>query len=139
MTDDNCIFCKISKKEIPSDMVYENEYVFAFLDIHPVNKGHTLVIPKKHSVNIYDVGELEITEVIKCAKKIIPILKKTVNADGINIHMNNEIAGGQVVFHTHIHIIPRYKNDGLSHWGSCEGYTGGESIALAEKIKIELL
>jgi histidine triad (HIT) family protein len=138
MTDENCIFCKIAHKEIPSDKIYEDENVFAFLDIHPVNKGHALVIPKKHAVNIYDIEDEEISKVIKTAQKIAKQLKVVVKADGINIHMNNEKAGGQAVFHAHIHVIPRHENDGLTHWESCGGYKEGESKEIA-KILEDLL
>ncbi len=134
MEQDNCIFCKIIKGEIPSDKVYEDENVFAFLDIHPVNKGHTLIIPKKHAVNIYDIEVEEIVEMIKTSKRLAPIIRDTVNAAGMNIHMNNEKAGGQAVFHAHIHLIPRHENDGLTHWPSREAYADGEAVKLAQKI-----
>jgi len=132
--EQDCIFCKIIRGEIPSDKVYEDENVFVFLDIHPVNKGHTLIIPKKHSTNVYDIEAEDLSNVIKTAQKIAITLKQVLNMDGVNIHMNNEKSGGQAVFHTHIHVIPRYADDGLVHWGSRGAYAEGEAKELAQKI-----
>ena len=115
---EECIFCKIIKEEIPCYKVYEDNDFLVFLDIKPVNIGHSLVIPKKHYKNIFDLPEDLIAKYFVLVKKIASIIKKSINADGINIGMNNEIAAGQVVFHSHIHIIPRFDNDGLIHWGS---------------------
>lgn len=111
----DCIFCKIIKGEIPSYKIYEDEISFAFLDANPVNPGHTLVIPKKHFENIFDIEENTAGHIIKIAKKISIALKKT-GAGGVNIIMNNAKAAGQVVFHSHVHIIPRKLNDGLPPW-----------------------
>ena len=111
MTD--CIFCKIIRGEIPCDKVYENDKVLAFLDISPVNKGHTIVIPKKHSENLLDADEQTLCELIKAVKKLSIAIKKAVKADGINIGINNFKAAGQLVPHFHIHIMPRFENDGL--------------------------
>ena len=130
----DCLFCKIVNGEINSDKVYEDENVFVFLDIHPVNNGHTLVVPKKHSTNIYDVETTDFANVMQTAKKVAVALKKVLAMDGVNIHMNNEKSGGQAVFHTHVHVIPRYADDGLVHWGSRGAYAEGEAKELAQKI-----
>ncbi|MCX6752929.1 MAG: HIT family protein [Candidatus Nomurabacteria bacterium] len=135
---DNCIFCKIIKGEIPCTKIYENDKVLAFLDIEPINKGHTLIIPKEHSQNIYETSDENLSEIIKIAKKISIAIKTTMKADGINVHMNNNHAAGQRVFHTHIHIIPRYDNDGLDMWHSKEGYTDKEKKEIAELISKEI-
>lgn len=113
---DDCLFCKIIKGEIPSSKLYETENVLAFLDIAPVHKGHALVVPKKHFVNILDVDEHEFSEVAKAVKKVALAVKKATNADGLTITSNNEKAAGQVVMHYHTHIIPRFKDDGLELW-----------------------
>lgn len=134
MDNNTCIFCKIINGEIPCYKVYEDEKIFAFLDIHPVNKGHTLVIPKKHAVNIYDIEESEIAEMVKIGKKLALKIREVTKAEGMNIHMNNEKAGGQAVFHAHIHLIPRYEGDGLTHWPSKGSYADGEAEALAKNI-----
>ncbi len=112
----DCIFCKIIKGELPCSKVYETNNVLAFLDIGPVNKGHTLVVPKKHFTNIFDIEQKDLDEVSNVVRKIAPAVKKAVNADGINVMSSNGEAAGQVVMHSHIHIIPRFKDDGLKLW-----------------------
>ncbi len=133
----DCIFCKIIKGEIPSNKVYEDEKVLAFLDIGPVNKGHTLVIPKDHYENIYDISDDLLKNVITAVKKVSIALKKGVSADGINIAMSNEKPSGQLVPHFHFHIIPRFKEDGLKHWPQGT-YKEGEAEQVKEKIKNNL-
>lgn len=113
---EECIFCRIAKGEILSMKIYEDDLVFAFLDIKPITQGHVLVIPKKHSENIEDINLDDLAACTKALKKLGPIVMKAVEADGFNIGNNNQSAAGQVVMHTHFHIIPRYKNDGLSGW-----------------------
>ena len=107
-----CIFCKILEGKIPSYKVYEDENVYAFLDITQGTKGHTLVIPKKHVKNIYEIDEETIQRVFKVVPKIAKALKKTFNPIGLNI-INNNDKPLQSVFHFHIHLIPRYENDGM--------------------------
>lgn len=120
---ENCIFCKIIKGEIPSHKIYEDEYVYAFLDISPANKGHTLVIPKKHYENTLDAPDMELTKVITATKKLAILLKEKLNADGINIVNANGKIAQQSVFHLHYHIVPRYKEDGLDLWFHGESQT----------------
>ncbi len=108
----DCIFCKIVKGEIPSYKVYEDENVLAFLDITQGTKGHTLIIPKKHVKNIYDLDEETIHNVFKVVPKIANALKKAFNPIGLNM-INNNDKPHQSVFHFHIHLIPRYENDGM--------------------------
>ena len=130
----DCIFCKIIRGEIPSAKVYEDEKTLAFLDIKPVNIGHVLVIPKEHFINIYDTPEETMTYLIKAAKNVSIALKKSLQADGINVTMNNEEASGQMIFHSHIHIIPRFKDDGFGPWHGKRDYTEGEIGEVAKKI-----
>ena len=108
----DCIFCKIINKEIPSHKVYEDENVYAFLDITQGTKGHTLIIPKKHVKNVYDLTEKEAVNIFKVVPKIANALKKSFNPIGLNIISNND-KPLQSVFHFHIHLIPRYENDGM--------------------------
>jgi histidine triad (HIT) family protein len=129
---ENCIFCKIVKGEIPSEKIYEDEMVLAFLDAGPVNLGHTLVVPKKHFENIYDLEENTLAHLMKIVKKISIALKKF-GADGVNITMNNDRAAGQVVFHSHIHIIPRLVGDNLPPWPARKPKEG-EMKGVAKKI-----
>ncbi|MFA6258847.1 MAG: HIT family protein [Candidatus Paceibacterota bacterium] len=131
----DCIFCKIISEEIPCIKIYEDEKILAFLDIKPVNIGHTLIIPKEHYKNIYETPEEILKEMISVSKRISVALKSALNADGINITMNNEPSAGQVVFHSHIHIIPRIKDDGFLPWYGKRDYRNGEKEETAEKIK----
>ena len=131
---DNCIFCKIVKGEIPCTKIYEDEDLLAFLDIAPVNIGHSLVVPKEHYVNIYETPEEMVAKMMKAAKKISHAIKDGLGADGINVTMNNDPAAGQVVLHSHIHIIPRITNDGFGLWHGKRPYEDGEKETVAQKI-----
>ena len=110
-----CTFCKIARKEAPASRVYEDEKVTAFLSIRPINVGHTLVVPKKHYENIYEIPEDEVAYLYKIVKKIAHAVKKAVDAEGIRIVQNNGEAAGQVIFHLHVHIIPMNKNQSWLH------------------------
>ncbi len=107
-----CIFCKIIEGEIPSYKVYEGSKVLAFLDITQGTKGHTLVIPKKHVKNVYELDEETASDVFKVVPKIANALKQAFHPIGLNI-VNNNDKPLQSVFHFHIHLIPRYENDGM--------------------------
>lgn len=128
-----CIFCKIIKGDIPSYKVYEDEYVYAFLDIIPVNKGHVLVVPKEHYESIIDAPEEILCQIMSAVKKIAPVILKVVDSEGFNLGVNNGSVAGQIVPHLHFHIVPRFPNDGhaLFQGGA---YEEGE----AEKIQEEL-
>ncbi len=107
-----CIFCKIINNEIPSKKVYEDNNVLAILDISQATKGHTLVIPKKHYDNIFDIEESSLVNIIKVVNKLSKHYKEVLNIDDLNILNNSGELAGQTVNHFHIHIIPRYsKND----------------------------
>ena len=108
----DCIFCKIIEGEIPSYKIYEDENVLAFLDITQGTKGHTLVIPKNHVRNIYDLDEETATQVFRVVPKIANAIKKAFNAIWLNI-INNNDQPLQSVFHFHLHLIPRYEDDGM--------------------------
>lgn len=131
----DCVFCKIVRGDLPSFKVYEDEKTLAFLDIHPVNPGHTLVIPKAENTrNIFDVSSEDWIATTEVARKIAHAVEKAVDADGVNIMMNNRSNAGQVVDHPHVHVIPRFKGDGLSPWphGS---YQAGEAESTLKKIR----
>lgn len=111
---DNCIFCKIIAGEIPSTKVYEDDEVLAFLDITQTTKGHTLLVPKKHYRNLLTMTGEESAQLFTKVPNIANKLIKNLGAKGMNILQNNEEIAGQTVFHTHIHLIPRYaENDGF--------------------------
>ena len=111
MSTENCIFCKIARKDLPAKIVYENEAVLAFLDISPISDGHTIVIPKNHYLNIESIPVEELNKTIEVVKYIATLIHNRLNIDGYNILQNNFLAAGQVVNHFHFHIIPRRLND----------------------------
>lgn len=131
--ENDCLFCKIIRGEIPSEKIYEDEHTYAFLDIHPINKGHTLVIPKMHVENIHDISSENFCTLMETVRRLALVVKEGVHADGINIGINNGHAAGQLVFHAHVHIIPRFTGDGFLHWHG-EGYREGEIQTTAEKL-----
>lgn len=110
-----CIFCRILENQIPAFKIYEDKYVFAFLDISQTTKGHTLIIPKVHSRNILDITDSEIDKSLLNAVRVVSdVLRRSLGCEGFNIISNIDEAAGQTVFHTHIHIIPRYhEGDGF--------------------------
>ena len=109
----DCIFCKIVKKEIPCAEVYADERTLAFLDIGPIARGHTLIIPKAHYLNLWEVpGELA-KDLLTTMQKVGRALMQTTKATGMNVVMNNYESAGQVVPHAHWHLIPRVEGDGL--------------------------
>lgn len=134
----NCIFCKIIRKEIPASIIYEDDFSLAFLDINPVNIGHTLLLPKEHYENIFDVPEELLAKLTINSKKLAVSIKKSLAADGINISSNNGAAAGQLISHAHTHIIPRYNGDGFTHWKGMHKYNDGEVEVVARKIKNNL-
>ena len=110
--DEDCLFCKIIKGDIPSYTLYEDEDVKVFLDILPVSKGHSLFIPKKHYKFISDVPETEMSFLQKLPK-VVEELKKTTGATGMNVYQNNGKDAGQIIGHIHFHLIPRFPDDGV--------------------------
>ena len=135
MNTTDCIFCKMVSGEIPTDKVYEDADTMAFLDIKPVNPGHTLVIPKEHYVNIFETPDTLIMKMMGTMKKISHALKDSLGIENVNIIMNNGKDAGQTVFHAHIHFIPRHENDGHKDLWHGKKYEDGESAKIAEQIK----
>lgn len=113
MSETNCIFCKIIEGDIPSKTLYENEEFKVIFDISPASKGHVIILPKYHVANIFELPEEITAKAFVLAKKIATVLQKVLNCDGVNILQNNGEAAGQTVFHLHIHVIPRYKDDNM--------------------------
>ena len=111
MKEKDCIFCKIIEREIPSKIIFENCLDIAFLDISPISEGHTIVVPKKHYLNLEDIPDYELTELFKVVKQLAIIIHSKLRIDGYNILQNNFSAAGQVIKHFHVHIIPRNFND----------------------------
>ncbi len=113
MEETNCIFCKIVKGEIPSKTLYEDEDFKVIFDISPASKGHVIIIPKVHAANIYELPDEVAAKIFVVAKKVATALKNVLNCDGINVLQNNGEVAGQTVFHLHVHVIPRFKDDNL--------------------------
>ena len=131
----DCIFCAIAEGEIPSFKVYEDELVLAYLDINPFSKGHTLVIPKKHSAGLLDTDDETLAIIIARVKKVASHLKEKLGCDGFNIVQNNGEAAGQTVRHVHFHIVPRWNGDDASSFVSQKGDM--EALkALAEDVRL---
>ena len=114
MTNDNCIFCKIAAGVIPSATIYEDEDFRVILDIEPASKGHALILPKEHYANLYELPEELASKAMLVAKKVITKMTEILGCDGYNVLQNNGEAAGQTVFHYHMHLIPRYKEDDVT-------------------------
>lgn len=112
MKDENCIFCKIANGEIPSKTIYEDNDFRVILDLGPATKGHALILPKEHSANLFELPEETACKAMKLAKKLGEQMVTNLKADGLNIVQNNGETAGQTVKHFHLHLIPRYKDDG---------------------------
>jgi histidine triad (HIT) family protein len=135
----SCIFCQVIEGAVPSAKIYEDEHVYAFMDIMPTTEGHVLLIPKKHIENIYDFTEEDAANFFKVAPKIANALKDEFRPAGLNLLQNNGAPAGQSVFHYHMHFIPRYdETDGfqLSTWETKHTtYTPDKIQELADKIR----
>lgn len=131
----DCIFCKIIAGELPSHKVYEDELAMAFLDINPVNPGHTLVVPKKHFANLEEIDQETLCRLAAAVKKVGLSLKENLGAAGYNLGVNNDPVSGQLVPHLHFHLMPRTADDGFKPWPS-KKYAAGEAEAVLNKIKI---
>lgn len=132
--DQDCIFCKIVNGDIPAAKVFENDTIFAFLDIAPVNKGHALVIPKTHHPTIFDLPPEIGPELLKAVALVGKGVMNVTRATGLNIMQNNFSTAGQLVDHAHFHLIPRFEDDGLSLWEQKPYDNKNEMSALAEDI-----
>lgn len=110
--NNDCIFCKIANGEIPSKTVYEDENFRVILDLGPATKGHALILPKEHYANLFELPEDTAAAAMKVAKKLSAQMVENLGADGLNLVQNNGEVAGQTVKHFHLHLIPRYKDDG---------------------------
>ena len=130
----NCIFCRIIAGEIPSVKLYEDDLVFAFLDIAPINLGHVLVIPKEHHQSASTIPEHIAGRMMRIGSRIGIALKRKLDYDAFNLHLADGTAAGQVVMHSHLHIVPRWTDDGF-HWNWRQlAYPEGKMAEIAEKI-----
>ena len=111
MKKDDCIFCKLANGDIPTNVVYEDDTFTVIMDAAPATKGHCLILPKDHYANIYELDEEVAGKAFKLAKKLASEMTEKLVCDGFNIVQNNGETAGQTVFHFHMHLIPRYKDD----------------------------
>ncbi len=133
--DNDCIFCKIANGEIPSSTIYEDDLFRVILDLSPATKGHALILPKKHMANIFEMDEETAEKVFVLASRIAKAMKEALNCDGLNIVQNNGEIAGQTVFHFHMHIIPRYNDDGQQINWVPKTSEAAEREMIAEQIK----
>ena len=131
MKETNCIFCKIAAGEIPSATIYEDADFRVILDIEPASKGHALILPKEHYANLYELSDELAAKVLLVAKTVITKMTAILGCDGYNVLQNNGEVAGQTVFHYHMHLIPRYKEDDVT--------IGWKPGTLVEEIKKQLL
>lgn len=128
----DCLFCKLRDGDIPSKVVYEDKDAMALLDIMPVKKGHVLVIPKRHCTDLLDMPDDDASAVMSAARKVGRAMLKA-GYEGFNVQMNNKEASGQVIFHAHVHVVPRKKGDGLKLWPG-HSYDEGEMKEYHKKL-----
>jgi len=131
---DNCVFCRIAKGEVPAYKAYEDKEFLVFLDIHPHALGHTVIIPKKHAVTIFDLNDSEAKSLMMLIKKVMHLISDKLKPDGFNVGWNHNSAGGQVIPHLHIHIFPRYQNDGGGSIHSIIKNPGNRSVEEVGKL-----
>ena len=135
MADPDCIFCKIVSGEIPSHKIDEDDRTIAFMDINPWTRGHALVIPKEHSRNLYDIAGEDLAAVAAAAQRLALRVRDRLGAEGINVLQSNEPVAMQTVFHYHVHVIPRYSDDGLRLPAHPKPAVHEELAALAEELR----
>ena len=137
MKDDNCIFCKLANKDIPTNIIYEDDRFTVILDASPATKGHALILPKNHAANIYELPDEDASAVFVLAKKLATKMTEILHCDGFNIVQNNGEVAGQTVFHFHMHLILRYLNDGNQDkltWNHAE-FTPEEIAEIAAELR----
>jgi len=135
---EGCVFCKIVRKAVPASIIYEDDAVLAFLDIRPLSKGHTLIIPKAHYETIFDIPEELLAKVHKVAKHVAAAVKKSTKADGISIIQQNGRAANQDIFHLHVHVIPQVEGQRLPQFSRTVNSSREQLDQVAAQIKKEL-
>ena len=130
----DCIFCKIISGELPSYKVFEDEFTFAFLDINPISKGHTLILPKRHAVKLTDLNAVKSEKLMRGLQKVLSGIEGALNPEGLNIFANQCEIAGQVVPHLHFHIVPRETGDGMEFITPKATLSEDEFIEVSKKI-----
>jgi len=130
----DCVFCKITQKQAPAAILYEDNETLAFLDIRPLNEGHTLIIPKTHYETVYNMPEELVCHIYKLVKRMAVAVKNATQADGITIIQQNGSAAGQEIFHLHVHIVPRFEGQKLPHFHDIPHAKREQLEQIAQKI-----
>ena len=134
MMKDDCIFCKLANGVIPTNSIYEDEDFNVILDLAPATKGHALILPKAHADNLYQLPDETAAKVLVLAKKLATSMTEKLGCDGFNVVQNNGTVAGQTVFHFHMHLIPRYEEDGQGiNWNPME-ISGEELVKIKETL-----
>jgi histidine triad (HIT) family protein len=132
---EDCIFCKIATGEAPAQIVQEDDQTVAFMDLNPWTRGHALVIPRRHSRNIYDIEDEDLDRTVEAAKRLALTMRDRLGCDGVNLLNSSEPAAWQSVFHFHVHVIPRYEDDPLRLPGSPMDVGEDELAEVAEQLR----
>jgi histidine triad (HIT) family protein len=135
---EDCIFCKIVRRQATSSIVYEDEKILAFVDIRPVSEGHTLIIPKRHYVDVFDTPNELLANMYIVTKKVAVAVKKATGADGISVVQQNGKAAGQDIFHMHVHVIPRFEGKKMLHFNELAMVSREVLDEVAARIRKEL-
>jgi len=136
MKKDDCIFCKLANGDIPTNTIYEDDDFRVILDAAPAAKGHSLILPKNHADNLFELDDATAAKVLSLARTVAEKMKSTLGCDGVNLVQNNGASAGQTVFHFHMHIIPRFTGDGVGLTWKQLSPTAEEQAALTEKLHI---
>jgi histidine triad (HIT) family protein len=136
MTNPDCLFCKIVSKQIPAQTLFEDDHVLVFLDVHPRTTGHTMVIPKYHAPRLVELPNEEVGPLFLAVKKTAELLNEKLKCDGVTIGMNQGRASGQEVDHLHVHLMPRWHNDG---GGSVQSAVNNPPKESVEEIRKKIL
>jgi histidine triad (HIT) family protein len=135
VADEDCIFCAIASGDGPAEIIQEDEHTVAFMDINPWTRGHSLVIPRQHAKDIFEIEDNELAHVMTAVKRLATRIRDTLQCDGINLLNSAESAAWQTVFHFHVHVIPRYEDDPLQLPGKPMDVDQDELRQIAHEIR----
>jgi histidine triad (HIT) family protein len=135
VADEDCIFCAIASGDGPAEIIQEDEHTVAFMDINPWTRGHSLVIPRQHAKDIFEIEDNELAHVMTAVKRLATRIRDTLQCDGINLLNSAESAAWQTVFHFHVHVIPRYEDDPLQLPGKPMDVDQDELEQIADEIR----
>lgn len=136
MKKDDCIFCKLANGDIKTNVVYEDDIFTVIMDASPATKGHSLILPKNHFANLFELDEETAAKVLPLAKKVASHMTEKLGCDGFNLVQNNGETAGQTVFHFHMHLIPRYKDDNQKIGWKPNDADNDEQKKILETIKL---